>query len=246
MIDTIHALIVEDEPLARTRLRHLLRKHPDVRIIAESETTGEAAALMEERPDLVFLDVQLYDRNGLDVLRAIERDRQPVVIVTTAHSEHALEAFDLNVVDYLVKPFDGSRFGRALDRARRVLAGEKNVLREAQRTDRRDRFMVRSRREIIFVKVRDVDWISAEGNYARLHTRTESYLLRESMQNLDEMLSPETFIRVHRSAIVNIERIQKLVGGSEGAFSIILQTGTVVPLGPSYRARLEHVLGQKF
>ncbi|HEX8153549.1 MAG TPA: LytTR family DNA-binding domain-containing protein [Thermoanaerobaculia bacterium] len=243
-MNTIRAIIVEDEPLARTRLRHLLDKHPDVKIVAESGNTHEAATLLERGTDLVFLDVQLSEGSGLDVLRGVDGDKQPVVVFTTAHSEYALEAFDLDVADYLVKPFDAERLSRALDRVRRVIAGGKSAPTKP-RGERRERFAVRARGEIVFVKTSEVDWISAEGNYARLHTGNLSYLLRESMQSLDDTLDPDTFIRVHRSAIVNLERVQKLIAGSEGTFSIVLDTGAVVPLGPSYRGRLEQVLGHK-
>lgn len=244
-MNTIKAIIVEDEPLARTRLRHLLDKHPDVKVVAESGTAREAATLLRREPDLVFLDVQLSEGNGLDLLRGVDGDKQPVVIFTTAHSEYALDAFDLDVADYLVKPFDAERLSRALDRARRVLNGGTSAPKKPSRGERRERFAVRARGEIVFVKTNEVDWISAEGNYARLHTGTHSYLLRESMQSLDDTLDGDTFIRVHRSAIVNLERVQKLVAGSEGTFSIVLDTGAVVPLGPSYRGRLELVLGHK-
>jgi len=239
----ISAVVVEDEPLARMRLRHLLEKHSDVRIVAESGSTREAATLLERGPDLAFLDIQLSEGSGLELLRSLDGEDQPVVIFTTAHSEYAVDAFDLDVADYLVKPFDAERLARALDRARRMLARGKPP--KMPRSERRERFAIRARGEIILVKTSEIDWISSEGNYVRLHTGPHSYLLRESMQSLDGTLDPATFIRVHRSAIVNLERVQKLIAGSEGTFSIVLDTGAVVPLGPSYRGRLEQVLGQK-
>ena len=247
---TIRALIVEDEPLARTRLRRLLESHPDVEIVAECSGVREALDVIGEvRPDLLFVDVQMPQESGFDLLHALGDDRQPVIIVTTAHSEYALEAFEADVADYLVKPFGNDRLTRALERARRLLAGGRGPAattaprRAAEQ--RRERFAVRARGEIIFVKASQIDWISSEGNYSRLHCGEASYLLRESMQSLDESLDPATFVRVHRSAIVNIDRVKKLVAGGDSAFSITLATGATVPLGPSYRGRLEQLVGQK-
>lgn len=243
----IHALILEDEPLARTRLRQLLVPHSDIEIVAECGSANEAEDVMQQRaPDLLFIDVHLPQESGLSFVRRLQGPKQPVIVFTTADSDHALESYDLNTADYLVKPFDGERVDRALDRARRLLGGgQLQPAPVAPRQERRDRFAVRVRGEIIFVRTAHIDWISAEGNYSRLHTGETSYLLRESMQSLDDGLDPNSFIRVHRSAIVNLDRVQKLVTGNDAALSIVLTTGAVVPLGPSYRGRLEQALGQK-
>jgi two-component system LytT family response regulator len=246
---TIRALILEDEPLARTRLRQLLSPHTDIDIVAECGSTQEAEEVIQQRaPELLFVDVHLPQESGMSFVRRLQGPKQPVIVFTTADTDHALESYEMNTADYLVKPFDGERVDRALDRARRLLGGSQlraTAATPTPRQERRDRFGVRVRGEIIFVRTAHIDWISAEGNYSRLHTGETSYLLRESMQSLEDGLDPNHFIRVHRSAIVNLDRVQKLVTGSDAALSIVLTTGAAVPLGPSYRNRLEQVLGQK-
>jgi two-component system, LytTR family, response regulator len=243
----IRTLIADDEPLARTRIRLLLKTHADVEVIAECSNGREAAQLVrQEKPDLLFLDIEMPELDGFDVLgENAGEPRQPVLIFVTAHDEFALEAFEANAVDYLVKPFDQERFDRALERARRFLA-EARLPASPTRAERaRERFAVRGRGQIVFVKAINVDWIGAEGNYARLYTREASYLIRESLQHLEETLDASTFIRVHRSAIVNVDRIGKLVPGPEGTYSIVLQNEVSIPLGPTFRPRLESLLGQK-
>jgi two-component system LytT family response regulator len=252
------ALIVDDEPLARSRVRLLLAPHEDVEVIAECSSGREASRVMEsERPDLLFLDIEMPEADGFAIASALDSARTPAIVFVTAHDEFALQAFDANAVDYLVKPFSQERFDRAVDRARRFLgdrasssslpAAAPPLAASAQRRPprRRERFAVRVRGQVFFVKTSSLEWIGAEGNYARLHTHETSYLIRESLQQLESELDPELFVRVHRSAIVNIERIAKLVVGPEGAFSIVLQSDAVVSLGPTYRERLEELLGQK-
>ncbi|HEX6085818.1 MAG TPA: LytTR family DNA-binding domain-containing protein [Thermoanaerobaculia bacterium] len=243
---TMRALIVDDEPLARTRLRTLLAANRnDVAVIGEAENARAAAELIEHlRPDLLFLDIQMPEENGLELLREMEPARRPAIIFTTAHPEYALDAFELSAADYVVKPFDQERVARATERARRFIAGGRAAGRP-RGTLRRERFAVRVRDEIVFVKASDIDWINAEGNYVRLHCGSRSYLLRESMQSVGEALEAASFIRVHRSAIVNLDRVRKLVTTADNTPAIVLSTGVSIPLGPSYRSRLEEVLGQK-
>jgi two-component system LytT family response regulator len=240
-------LIADDEPLARTRIRLLLKNHPDVDVVAECSNGREAAQLMrQEKPDLLFLDIEMPDLGGFEALEETAGVAEPVVIFVTAHEEFALDAFEANAVDYLVKPFDQERFDRALSRVRRFLALRPSNLPPSPQPVRiRERFAVRGRGQILFVKASNIDWIGAEGNYARLYTREGSYLIRESLQHLEETLDPAIFVRVHRSAIVNIERVGKLVPGPEGTFSIVLQNEVAIPLGPTFRTRLESLLGQK-
>jgi two-component system LytT family response regulator len=241
---TLRAVIVDDEPLARSRLRSLLHSEDDLEIIGEGVSVGEAVTLIEKAsPDVIFLDVQMPDGSGFDVLRRLGSRTHAAVIFTTAYTAYAVEAFDGNAADYLVKPFDAERVSRALHRARRLIHGPSVSAAETRAAEPRERFAVPSHGEIIFVKASDVDWISAEGNYVRLHCGASSYLLRESTQHLDESLDRKTFIRVHRSAIVNLSRVRKLVPSAEGSAEIVLANGQSVPLGPSYRHRLEEVLG---
>lgn len=244
---TLRVLIVEDEPLARSRLLYLLGAYDDVRVVGQCESAFEAAKLVEaERPDILFLDIQMPKASGFDLLHALPDDQRPVVIFTTAHAEHAAKAFELDAADYLVKPFDGERLGRALDRARRVIGSAGKAEAPKATPTRRDRFAVRAKGEIFFVKASNIEWIAAEGNYVRLHSGQVSYLVRQSMQRIEEMLDPTLFARVHRSAIVNLDRVRKLVANVDGSYAVVLATGTTVPLGASYRARLEDVLGEKF
>jgi two-component system, LytTR family, response regulator len=243
---TLRVLIVEDEPLARSRLLHLLAPYEDVQVIGECDNVPDAAQLIEsEHPDVLFLDVQMPQASGFDLLHAIPLEQRPVVIFTTAHPDFALKAFDLSAADYLVKPFDQERIGRALDRARRLIGSAIGLETPKPATQRRDRFAVRAKGEIIFVKTVNIDWIAAEGNYVRLHLGQVSYLVRQSMQHIEEMLDPALFARVHRSAIVNIDRVRKLVPDVDGSATVVLATGAAIPLGASYRSRLEDVLGEK-
>lgn len=245
----IRALIVDDEPLARSRVRLLLAPHPDVEIIAECSSGREAAQVMaSEVPNLLFLDVEMPDLDGFAIAAARDAARTPAIVFITAHDEFALQAFEANAVDYLVKPFSQERFDRAMDRVHRFLgASPSAALPPASPSPRRrrERFAIRVRGQVLFVKALALEWIAAEGNYARLHTAEASYLVRESLQNLESELDPQLFVRVHRSAIVNIERVGKLIVGPEGAFSIVLQSDATVPLGPTYRERLEQLVGQK-
>jgi two-component system LytT family response regulator len=242
---TLRALVVEDEPLARERLRALIAADAGASVVGEADNSRTAATLIAQlRPDLVFLDVEMPEESGLELLRRLEPSERPVVVFTTAHPQYALEAFEVNAADYLVKPLDAERVGRALERARRLIAGGRAAAK--QRTGpARERFAVRTRGEIVFIKAAQIDWISAEGNYARLHAAEHSYLIRESLQNIEASLDPATFIRVHRSAIVNLDRVRKLATSPDGATAIVLSTGDKVPLGPSYRVRLEEIFGQK-
>jgi two-component system LytT family response regulator len=249
----IRALIVDDEPLARSRVRLLLARHPCVEIIAECSSGREAAQVMtSEVPALLFLDIEMPDVDGFAIAAARDAERTPAIVFVTAHDEFALQAFEANAVDYLVKPFSQERFDRAMERVYRFLGPGQSPPQSvapppssSRSSRRRERFAVRVRGQVLFVKALSLEWIAAEGNYARLHTGEGSYLVRESLQNLEAELDPELFVRVHRSAIVNIERVGKLIVGPEGAFSIVLQSDATVPLGPTYRERLEQLVGQK-
>jgi two-component system LytT family response regulator len=180
-------------------------------------------------------------------LAEIPASSRPAVIFLTAYPEFALQAFDLAAADYLVKPFDQKRFDRALERARRLISDQSSDAQpshDMQRGTRpRERFAVKRRGEIIFVKTTDIDWIGAEGNYSRLHTSGGAHLVRESLQSVADALDPWTFIRVHRSAVVNVDRVVKLVANDDRGTFIVLSTGEKVPIGPTYRSRLEELFG---
>jgi two-component system, LytTR family, response regulator len=233
----MRVLIVDDEPLARDRLRALISDTPDVEIVGEAENGADAISLSRSTtPDVLFLDIQMPRVSGFEVIERLGPDVPPVIIFTTAHSQHAAAAFDVSATDYLVKPFDRSRVGRALERARHILGSATGQKRDSPATAgglQPERFAVRLRGQIIFVRTADILWIGAEGNYVRLYTGEGSYLLRESMKNLEDALDPNVFIRVHRSAFVDVGAIERISGST-----IILRNGGRVPLGPSYRWRL--------
>lgn len=238
-------LIVEDEPLARTRLTNLLASFPEVDVIGEADNVPDAVDFVtREHPDVLFLDIHMPQATGFDLLHALQHDARPVVIFTTAHPQFALHAFELEAADYLVKPFDHDRLARALHRARRLVgSGGRTDVPHGTMPQRRERFAVRVKGEIVFVKTMNIDWIAAEGNYVRLHLGQTSYLVRQSMQRVEEMLDPSLFARVHRSAIVNLDRVRKLVADLDGSYAVVLGSGTSIPLGASYRARVEDILG---
>lgn len=246
MTTPIKTLIVDDEPLARSRVRSMLARHGDIDVVAECSSATEAAAVArDEPPSLLMLDVDMPDGGGFELLQMLPENTRPAVVFVTAHEQFALDAFEANAVDYLVKPFSEERLDRAVDRVRRFLGNRELPAPSANSRRRRERFAVRVRGQVVFVNTSAIDWIGAEGNYVRLHAGGQSYLMRESMQSVDAELDPAMFVRVHRSAIVNIERVRKLIPGTDGAFSIVLSDDTTIPLGPTYRERLENVLGQK-
>jgi two-component system, LytTR family, response regulator len=243
-MSVLRAVIVEDEPLALARLSRLLQRHQDVRVVGEAGNASDAMTLIQtHQPELLFLDIEMPRANGFELLHAIERIPYPVVIFTTAHPEFAHQAFEVNAADYLVKPFDDERLTRAMERARRLLTAPQHTPTPPAR--HRERYAVRVRGEIVLVNVADVEWVSAEGNYARLHAGEKSYLIRDSMQRLEETLEPTLFARVHRSAIVNLTRVKKLVLDRDGSYEIVLESGATVPVGATYRSRVEQFVGEE-
>jgi two-component system LytT family response regulator len=250
----IRTLIVDDEPLARQRLRRLLDADADIAVVGESGDGEQAVAdLRALRPDLVFLDVQMPVLDGFGVLQALNDTPLPVVVFVTAHDRYALKAFEVHALDYLLKPFDKARFAVALERAKtQVRQGSAAALSERFQEllrsagDRRhvpERLMVKSGGRIYFVRIDDIDWIEAAGNYVRLHVGTEAHLLRDSLTALEAKLDPRRFVRIHRSTIVNLERIRELQPAFHGDYVIILQDGTELALSRGCRDKLEESLG---
>lgn len=230
----IRALIVDDEPLARRGIRRLLRGEPDVEVVGECGDGETAiAAIRTQQPDLVFLDVQMPERSGLDVVRAVGPDAMPVTSFVTAHDRYAVPAFDADAIDYLLKPFDRERLTRALSRARQRIAGKLNVtnLRLALATIDQtvpryvERLATTAGGRVRFVNVRDIAWIGADGNYADVHAGGHVYTLRESLASLEARLNPADFARIHRSTIVNIHRIREIEPWFNGHHVVSLDTG---------------------
>ena len=230
----IRALVVDDESLARRNLTVLLHRDPDIGSIAECSTGLDAVEeIKKSRPDLVFLDVQMPECGGFDVLELLGSDLPPSIIFVTAYEEYALRAFEAGALDYLLKPFDDARFGRALSRAKEKLA---HYLPRARRAER---LVVRSQGQVAFVNVVDIDWIEAAGYYACLHVGGDTHILRRSLSELEQDLGDERFIRVHRSIVVNLERICGLEFQISGEYEIVLTSGIRLRMSRRYRKRLQ-------
>lgn len=251
----IRALIVDDEPLARERLRELLRSEPDVEIVAECANGRDAVRAIDTRaPDLVFLDVQMPELDGFGVLDELTTDTIPAIVFVTAFDEFALRAFDVHALDYLLKPFDRERFARALDRARAVVqrqgaAGIDDrlaaLLDELSRRRRyAARLVVKDPRGSRLVRARDLDWVEADGNYLRLHAGPHCFTLRETMAVLEARLDPDQFLRIHRSTIVNVDRITGFEPFFHGDYHVKLVNGHSLTLSRTYRAKVEQRLGR--
>ena len=252
----IRALIVDDEPLARERLMSLLASESDIEVAGQCANGAEALAAIEEKtPDLVFLDVQMPELDGFGVLAALEGEHRPAIIFVTAHDRFALKAFEVHAIDYLLKPFDRERFQKALHRARdqvkRQQGGQMDdrlaaLLAELKQdqTKQLDRIPVKGSGRVVLVKVNDIDWIEAADNYVNLHTGKEAHLHRETMTALEQKLPPSKFLRISRSAMVNVERIKELQPMFHGDYTVILQNGTKLTLSRGYRDALNQLLGK--
>jgi two-component system LytT family response regulator len=250
---TLRTLIVDDEPLARERVRMMLGMHDDVAVVGECGDGQQAIdAIRAQRPDLVFLDVQMPGVDGFGVLRALEGEIMPHVVFVTAYDQYALKAFEVHALDYVLKPFNAERFSQALLRARAAIAkhedGDSVVDKDRLRTlvasltaeqREKQRIVVKSSGRVFFVKVDDIDWIEAEGNYVRLHMGSQSHLLRETMKGMESVLDAGQFIRIHRSTIVNADRIRELQPLFHGEYAVILRDGTrlVASRGPDNRLK---------
>lgn len=245
----IRALIVDDEPLARERIRRFLAREADIEIAAECTDGGEAVRQIRAlRPDLVFLDIQMPERDGFGVLEEIGVEELPVVVFVTAYDRYAIKAFDFHALDYLLKPYTGERFRRAVERARAQIQHGKGgqlderliSLLENLKTEQKvlERLMIKSAGRVFFLRTEEIDWIEAEGNYVRLHVGREAHLLRETMNRLASRLDPEKFLRIHRSTLVHIERIKELQPMFGGEYTVVLRDGTKLTLSRSYRDKL--------
>ena len=233
----IRTVIVDDEPLARTNLKVLLRRHPDIEIIGESGSGFEALEeIRKTKPNLVFLDVQMPECDGFDLLEMLGGDVPPAVIFVTAYDQYALRAFEAGALDYLLKPFDDARFERALNRA------QDKIQHHRPTSPKTERLSVKSAGQILFLKPADIDWIEAADYYSCLHIGTRTHLLRRSMSELEQDLDPSAFCRIHRSAIVNLSRVHALQLNSEGESEVLLNNGNTLPISRRYRRQLQLAL----
>jgi two-component system LytT family response regulator len=248
---TLRVLIVDDEELARQRIRRLLAREEDVEVIAEACDGAQAVETIRAlTPDLVFLDVQMPEVDGFAVLERLRPDPAPAIVFVTAHDDYAVRAFEVHAVDYIRKPFDASRFKAAFARARERLAGAAAAERarkldallaqvEAHPPRSRERIMIRSDGRLYFVRIDDIDWVEAAGNYVKLHVGRDTHLMRETMAGIEKLLDPSRFLRIHRSAIVNLDRVREMQPWFSGEYTVILRDGTQLRLSRVYRDRLE-------
>jgi two-component system LytT family response regulator len=231
--------VVDDESLARRNLTVLLRRDADIGSVTECESGLEAIEeIRKSKPDLVFLDVQMPECDGFDVLELLGSDLPPTIIFVTAHDEYALRAFEAGALDYLLKPFDDARFGRALNRAKERLA---HYLPPQPRAA--ERLVVRSQGQVLFLSVDDIDWIEAAGYYACLHVGSDTHILRRSLSELEQDLGDEKFIRIHRSIVVNLDRIRGLELQTSGEYEVVLKSKVRLRLSRRYRKRLQDRMG---
>jgi two-component system LytT family response regulator len=248
----VRTLIVDDEPLARRRLRSLLSDDAEIEIVGEAASgTAAVGAIVEKRPDLVLLDIQMPGKNGFEVLREVAAEHQPVVVFITAHDEHAIRAFDVQAVDYVLKPVVEERLRaavrRAVTRVREQRRGDiaatlTRLLDQVQRPAGESRIAVKSERGVALLPVADIHWVEADGDLVKLHTGRGTHVLRMTMADIEEKLARGQFARVHRSVIVNIECIQEIQPLFKGDYVIVLKTGTKLRSSRAHRADVQALI----
>jgi two-component system, LytTR family, response regulator len=233
----IRAVVVDDEPLARSNITTLLRHDPAIEIVSECGSGTEAVAeIHRQKPDLVFLDVQMPECDGFDVLELLGGDMPSAVVFVTAYDQYALRAFETGALDYLLKPFDNARFERALDRAKEKIRHGK------VQPGRIDRMVIKNAGQVFFLKVSEIDWIEAADYYACIHTGGKSHLLRRSISELEQELDHTSFCRIHRSTIVNLDRVKGLELNDAGEYDVLLENGSRLRLSRRYRRQLQERL----
>ncbi|MBL7979685.1 MAG: response regulator transcription factor [Bacteroidetes Order II. Incertae sedis bacterium] len=251
-------VIADDESLARDTIRLLLKERPEITVVAETDRgVTTLAAIKTEKPDIVFLDIQMPDGDGFSVLEALTPEELPVVIFVTAYDQYAVKAFDFHALDYLLKPYDDDRFFKALDRAIYQLKSIENSdlsekitsLLAARQEERKpqypERFSVRTRNIMEFIPVQDIDWIEAAGDYVVLHVANRSHLLRETMERMTSLLDPQKFVRVHRSSILAIEKVKAIQPHFNGAYIAVLTNNKKITISRRYWGQVEPVLNRK-
>ncbi|NUN70265.1 MAG: response regulator transcription factor [Bacteroidetes bacterium] len=252
----IRALIVDDEPLAREKVLHFVTTEPDIEVIGQCANGQEAIdAILQHAPDLVFLDIQMPEVGGFEILQRLPQNRIPSIIFITAYDEFALRAFEFHALDYLLKPFDRERFHSAVQHARSSISSRPTPDVTAEQiaamlqhlrhpTPTLDRLIVKTNGRIVFLRTEEIDWMEAAGNYVKLHTGSETHLLRETMNNLEAQLDARTFIRIHRSTIINIGKIKELQPYFNGEYTVTLTNNTTHILSRGYRDNFTAVLGK--
>jgi two-component system LytT family response regulator len=250
----LRVLIVDDEPTARRRLKRFLQKAADVELLAEcGDGVDAVAAIRKHQPDVVFLDVQMPEMDGFEVLRAIGVEQMPAVIFVTAFDRYALQAFEAQALDYLLKPFGEERVQQALERARAFLQGRSSTTLQQQlagllrATAGRDkvpsRLLVKHNDRVLLLKPREIDWIEADGDYVMLHVGQESHLLRSTLTEMEQRLEPEGFVRIHRSRLVNLDRVKEFRPLFQGESVVVLKDGVRLPASETGMKQLQKRLG---
>ncbi len=266
---TIRTLIVDDESLARRGLALRLKQHPDIEILAQCSNGREALSAIEQySPDLVFLDIQMPGIDGFEVVRKIQADNMPLIVFVTAFDQYAVDAFEIHAVDYVLKPIEDDRLSTAIERVRfhRQQTGENdhkkrlmdlitNITGEsAEKIDKMladgdlsgkkypEKIAIKDRGETTLVPTKDIAWVDAAGDYMCLHTGEAVHVLRSTMKNLEEKLDPHNFQRVHRSTIVNLDKIEKVCSHINGEYHLILQGGSRLKMSRSYREKIKHIV----
>jgi two-component system LytT family response regulator len=244
----IQAVIADDEVLARQKLRQLLREEPEIEVVGESASATETIELVRlTQPELLFLDIRMPGMDGFDIVEALNTTLStpaPRIIFTTAYDGFALRAFDIHAVDYLLKPFTFERLHSAVEIARhQIQTGRQSAARDdaakAQNDKYTKRIVFKSRGRILFLPISEIRWVGAEENYVRICTQTETHLLRETMSRLEERLDPQTFLRVHRSSIVNLQYVKEVRTDADGECVVILVNGQKIAMSRSYRSRIQ-------
>lgn len=248
----IRTVIADDELLARRKLKLLFRSEPDIQVVAECITGRDtAAAVTALRPDVLFLDIQMPDGDGFEVLRSISVEAMPLVIFTTAYDKYALSAFEMHALDYLLKPFDQDRLSAAIRRVRVELSKANNgefiqrvmaMLSTNKTAATQDRFVVKSSGRVIFLDAAEVDWIEAAANYVRVHVGRESHLMREPINRVAAKLDPSRFARIHRSAIVNVSRIREVHSCNSGEYIVVLRDGRELSCSRGCRSAIQQLM----
>jgi len=240
----IRTLVADDEPIARARMLSLLQEEPDIEVISECATGPQAISAIERTsPDLVFLDIQMPQMDGLTLARTLGRS-MPAVVFVTAYDEYALGAFEVHALDYVLKPYSAERFKSALVHARQHLSARRGSGGQPPASERRDRLVIKSSGRIYFIRTRDIDWCEASGNYVRLHVGPQTHLVRGTMGHIESQLDQAQFVRIHRSTIVNVDRIQELHSSFGGEYVVLLHDKTRLTLSRGYRDGLQAKLGK--
>ena len=252
----IRTIIADDEHLAREKLRFLVGEEAGVQVVAECESGGQTIeALHNHKPDLLLIDIRMPDMDGFDVLERIPADEMPVIVFTTAYDQFAIRAFEAQALDYLLKPFEQERLHNAIERTKAELLKSRhlgltthilNLL--AKKTEPRvqseDRMVIRAGGKIVFLDVKEIDWVEAAANYVKVNVGKDHYLLREGIGSMAERLDPERFVRIHRSAIVNIQKIRELQPCESGEYIAVLKNGKELSCSRGYRSQLHRLIGK--